>query len=136
MSRRKVPSKTALIEALKECDGNMAAVARRFHCSRTLVWQLVNDDPELRELTDELSESFKDEVESVLYKLIREGNAAAVIFYAKTKMRDRGYSERLELLPLQRQDIEIELGNPNEIEQNDQVEALNGHGTAVALLEQ
>lgn len=135
MSRRKIPSKRALSDALRELDGNMAAVARRFHCHRSLVWLHVNKDPKLRELVDELQESFTDECESQLFKLIREGNPAAVIFYMKTRARDRGYSERLELLPLSRQDIQIELGNPNEIE-NDHAQTQLSNGTAITLLEQ
>ncbi len=31
MSRKKIPSKQALIEALREADGNQASVARKFH---------------------------------------------------------------------------------------------------------
>ena len=112
LSRKKIPGKRALIEALREADGNQAAVARKFNCHRSLVWRYIDNDPELRELTDELSETFTDEVESQLFKLIREGNPAAVIFYLKTKARHRGYSERLELIPLSKQDIEVELGVP------------------------
>ena len=133
MSRKKIPSKTALIEALKKHDGNMASCAKEFSCSRALVWSYVDRDRQLRELTDELQETFIDEAESQLYKAIREGNVVATIFFLKTKARHRGYSERLELLPLQRTDIQVELGS-NEIE-NNHVEALNGDGAAIALLE-
>ena len=84
MSRKRIPSKKALIEALKECDGNQASVARKFNCSRGLVWQHIERDPELRELTDELTETFIDEAESQLFKLIREGNPPAIIFFLKT----------------------------------------------------
>jgi hypothetical protein len=136
MSRRKIPSRAALIEALRENDGNMAATGRRFHCDRKYIWQLVDNDPELRDLVDELSETFIDEAENKLYEAIRDGNVVATIFFLKTKARHRGYSERLELIPLNRQDIEVELGRPtNEIE-NNHAQALNGHETAVALLGQ
>jgi hypothetical protein len=137
MSRKKIPSREALIEALRENDGNMAAVGRRFHCDRQTVWQVVNDDPELRELVDELSETFIDEAENKLYEAIRAGNIVATIFFLKTKARHRGYSERLELVPLNRQDIEVELGGPttNAIKDS-QTQALNSHGPAIALLEQ
>ena len=134
MSRKKIPTKEALTQVLREVDGNMARAATHFHCSRSLVCQHVNADPELRALTDELQETFKDEAESQLFKLIREGNPAAVIFYMKTKCRDRGYSERLELLPLAMREIEVELGSG--ISTAHQTEALNGNGTAIALLEQ
>lgn len=133
MSRRKIPSKQALIDALVQADGNMAAVARTFNCSRALVWLYVDKDPKLRELTDELTETFIDEAESQLFKQIREGNTAAIIFFLKTKARHRGYSERLELLPLSRQSIEVDLGTSRE---NHQAEAIDSDVTAVALLEQ
>lgn len=138
MSRRKIPDKQALTEALKEADGNMATVARKFQCSRSLVWQHVNADPELSALVDELTETFIDEAESQLYSHIRAGNVVATIFFLKTKARHRGYSERLELIPLAQQQIEVELGAPvNAIEnENNNTQALNGNGAAIALLEQ
>jgi hypothetical protein len=136
VSRKKIPDRQALIDALREADGNMASVARKFDCSRSTVWGYVDNDAELRELTDELTETFIDEAESQLYKHIREGNIVATIFFLKTKARHRGYSERLELIPLNRQDIEVELGRPtNEIEDHNP-ETLNGNGAAIALLEQ
>ena len=132
--RRKIPSKEALIEALREADGNMASVARKFGCCRRLVWGYVDKDPELRELCDELTETFIDTAESKLFEAIRDGNIVATIFFLKTKARHRGYSERLELIPLNRQDIEVELGRPvNEIE-NHNLEGIEGGTAAVALL--
>lgn len=137
MSRKRVPSKQALVAALRDCSGNMAAAARRFHCDRSRICHLVNDDPELRELVDELSESFIDEAENKLYEHIREGNVVACIFFLKTRARHRGYSERLELVPLQSQQIEVELGVPTVIEaQDNNPEALNADSPAVVLLEQ
>ena len=98
----------------------------------------MNDDQELRELVNELTETFIDEAESQLYKHIREGNVVATIFFLKTKARHRGYSERLELVPLTRQEIEVELGVPTSINaaEDSSPEALNSHGPAIALLEQ
>lgn len=136
MSRKKIPSRQALIDALRELDGNMAAAARRFHCDRSRVCMLVNDDPELRELVDELSESFIDEAENKLYEHIRQGNIVATIFFLKTKARHRGYSERLELLPLAMRNIEVELGVPTNAIEDCTTEALNSDRTAIALLEQ
>lgn len=125
------------MEALRSLDGNMASVARKFDCHRGTIWHYVDEDPELRELVEELSETFIDEAESQLFKLIREGQPNAIIFFLKTKARHRGYSERLELVPLNRQDIEVELGHPTAVEnENHNAEALNGNGAAVALLEQ
>jgi len=135
--RSKRPTQEKLIEALQECDGNMAAVGRRLHVNRRTVWDWVNGDPELRELVDDLSEAFIDEAENKLYEAIRAGNVVATIFFLKTKARHRGYSERLELIPLTQQEIEVELAPVNSIEaDNDPTQTLNGDTAAIALLEQ
>ncbi|MGI9068032.1 MAG: hypothetical protein ACR2HX_16720 [Pyrinomonadaceae bacterium] len=134
MSRKKISDRDALIDALRSLDGNMAATARRFHCSRTVVWRYVNEDHELRELVEELGESFIDETENKLFEQIRAGNIAAIIFFLKTRARHRGYSERLELA-MSTREIEVELGAAT-IDTADQTSALNGHGPAIALLEQ
>lgn len=135
--KRKRPSKEKLIEALRELDGNMAAVGRRLHADRRTVWGWVHSDQELEEVVEDETESFIDEAENVLYDAIRSGNIIATIFFLKTKARHRGYSERLELVPLNRQDIEVELGAPttNTIEDS-KTEALNGNGSTIALLDQ
>ena len=49
-----------------------------------------------------------------------------MIFYLKTKARHRGYSERLELLPLRPQAIEVDLGTGRE---NNQAEAIDSDAT-------
>lgn len=135
LSRKKIPDRDDLIAALKDLDGNMAATARRFHCSRALVWRHVNEDQELRELVEELGESFIDETENRLFEKIRAGDTACIIFFLKTRARHRGYSERLELATVSTREIEVELGHPT-IDTTDQTSALNGHGPAIALLEQ
>jgi hypothetical protein len=52
-----------------------------------------------------------DFVESRLLTLVKEGNVAATIFYAKTRMRGRGYSEKHPL----------PLIDPNATQQKDEV---------------
>lgn len=45
----------------------------------------------------EVRERRHDWVESALFKQIENGNITAIIFYAKTQMKDRGYVERQEI---------------------------------------
>jgi hypothetical protein len=134
MNGRKIPNREALIEALREFDGNMAAAGRKFGCHRGYISQLVNDDQELRELVNELKETFIDEAENKLYEAIRDGNIVAILFFLKTQARHRGYSERFEFVPITQQQIEVELGNVPTI--SDKVKTLNTDRPAVALLEQ
>ena len=136
MSKRKIPSRKALEEALKENRGNMAQTARVFHCDRSTICHLVNNDPQLRDLVTELADEFLDEAESNFYKHVEDGNLTALIFFLKTQGRHRGWSERLEIMPLTRQDIQIELGTPTAAITDDQTDAIDAVSTTVALLEQ
>jgi type VI protein secretion system component Hcp len=134
MPKRRLPPKKELIQALRDSKGNMASVARRYHCVRQTVSEQVRKDPELQAVVEEEFEDFVDIAEGLLYKHILQGNIAATIFFLKTRARHRGYSERLELVPLSRTDIEVELGAP-QIEDRTS-EALDSDVTAIALLEQ
>lgn len=133
MSRRKIPSKQALIDALHECRGNMAAVGRRFNVARQRVSELVRADPKLQEIVEEETEAFIDIAEQLLYKHIVEGNIVATIFFLKTRARHRGYSEKFEITAISQHQIEVDLGTGRE---NDQAQAIDSDVTAIALLEQ
>ena len=89
--------KTQLIEALEKSLGIVSTACKKVGCSRKTFYKYYNEDKDFKNRVDDVSEYAKDFVESKMYKLIDEGNPATTIFYAKTKMRDRGYSERLEI---------------------------------------
>jgi hypothetical protein len=56
---------------------------------------------------EDLREDRHDFVESKLMDAIENGNIAAIIFYAKTQMKDRGYVERQELTGADGNDVTI-----------------------------
>jgi hypothetical protein len=87
----------AVEEKLRQLNGNMAAVARAFGCTRGAVWDFCRRRPTLQQVAQDVRESLKDHAESALYKAVLEGEAWAVCFYLKTQARDRGYGERMEL---------------------------------------
>ncbi len=109
MSRKRV-TKKELAVALKENAGNMAAAGRRFHVSRQRIWEIVDADPKLRALVDDLSETFIDFAENKLFQAIKKGNIYATCFFLRTRGRHRGYSERLEVTPVVSREIEVEIG--------------------------
>ena len=45
----------------------------------------------------EAIESSYDDVENKIHELIEKGDKTMIIFYAKTKMKHRGYQERVEV---------------------------------------
>ena len=85
-----------VIKAILEAHGLLSDAARRLHCSRTTLYRYIAEHPEVAEAREEADESTKDLVEGKLLNEIKKGNVTAIIFYLKTKAKDRGYIERQE----------------------------------------
>jgi hypothetical protein len=94
-------------DALREFDGNMAAVGRKFGVSRQGVWDFVQHHQVLQQVVLEVKETFIDDIEGALYRGAKEGNTTAQIFILKTQGRARGYVERVENTGADGQPIEI-----------------------------
>jgi hypothetical protein len=94
-------------EALREFDGNMAAVGRKLRVSRQAVWAYVQERESLKEIQSEVKETFIDDIEGALYRGAKEGNTTAQIFILKTQGRGRGYVERVENTGADGQPIEV-----------------------------
>ena len=75
----------------------VASACRKIGISRPTFYNWYNDDPDFKEKVDEIRELSKDSVEQRIYNKIKNGDTAMIIFYAKTKMKDRGYVERHEV---------------------------------------
>lgn len=94
------PRKQAMIECLKACLGVIApAIALleenyNFSITRNthLNWRKTDDD--YKEHCEEITEVANDFVEHAIMRGIKTGNVPLMIFYAKTKMRKRGFSEK------------------------------------------
>jgi hypothetical protein len=87
----------AVAKALRQFNGNMAAVARAFDCHRSSVKRFIDNRPSLCEVRVEARETMKDMAESALYKAVLAGEGWAVCFFLKTQARDRGYTEKAEI---------------------------------------
>lgn len=85
-----------VIRAIQGAQGLLAGAARLLECSRTTVYAYVKKYPEVQAALEEQNETTKDFVEGKLIDQIRNDNITAIIFYLKTKAKDRGYIERTE----------------------------------------
>lgn len=85
--------KDAIIKALESSLGIVTSACKAIDISRKTFYQWVKEDPEFSERVKNLSEIALDFAESALFKNIREGKEASVIFYLKTKGKERGYIE-------------------------------------------
>lgn len=91
MSQQK---KTAMLAALRSSLGIVTRAAELVGIDRRTHYRWMREDDEYRQDVDDLQEVALDFAESKLHKLMDDGNAASIIFYLKTKGRNRGYIER------------------------------------------
>jgi hypothetical protein len=85
-----------LLKAIQDADGNLSAVARAVHCSRSTVYRRIEKSPELQTAVEEAQEALTDEAESQLATAIRAGNMTAIIFHLQGSKsgRNRGYGSK------------------------------------------
>ena len=83
-------------EVLEKCLGVVHAACKSVGITRSLYYQWRHQDPAFAESCDAVREITYDVVESALLKKIQEGDTPCIIFFCKTKMKHRGYVERVE----------------------------------------
>lgn len=88
--------KNALLDAYDKSMGNVSSACRTVNVSRETFYRFKRDDKVFSERVTEIDESNLDFAETILLKNIREGKEASLIFFLKTKGRDRGYIERID----------------------------------------
>ncbi len=96
IAKRIAEEKEALLEALNKSSGIVASACKAVNISRFTFYKWYNEDEDFREKVDDVQELQKDFAEALILKKMKEGDTTMIIFYAKTKMKDRGYSERVE----------------------------------------
>lgn len=89
--------KQSLLNALSNTSGIIASACKAANISRMTYYRWYNEDPDFREKADDIKELQKDFAESLILKKMKEGDTTMLIFYAKTQMKDRGYSELKEV---------------------------------------
>lgn len=89
--------KERLLVSLKECSGIVTFACEKVGLSRQTFYRWCRDDQEFKERVDAINELQIDVAEASLLKKIQNGDTTAIIFYLKTKGKDRGYSERREI---------------------------------------
>lgn len=93
----KFDKKTQLIENLRICKGIVASACEVVGVSRGTFYKWCKEDEEFKAQVDEINEATLDFVESKLLENIKKGEVTSIIFYLKTKGRNRGYQEKTEI---------------------------------------
>ena len=97
MSEQTEQKKKDMLEALEASLGIVSTAAKKANVGRTTHYRWMEEDQEYKKAVNQIQDSVLDFAESHLYKLVKEGNPAATIFYLKTKGKKRGYIERQEI---------------------------------------
>lgn len=118
--------KKELLEALEQSLGIPATACKKVGIGRTTFYQWRKDDPDFNSAYLEIKEDAKDWGESKLYELMqgvtvektiageeviytRPPDTAAVLFFAKTQLKDRGYTEKQEIDFTQMPKLEVQV---------------------------
>ena len=83
--------------AIREMNGNLAAVARKLGVCRQTLYSYIERHPSVKDVVAESRETMLDNAESALYRAVLAGEAWAVCFFLKTQGKRRGYVERQEV---------------------------------------
>jgi hypothetical protein len=86
-------NKKQMVVAMKNTLGNVTSSVELVGISRRTHYLWYNNDISYREKIDEIIERDIDFAEAALRKRIQNGDTTAIIFYLKTKAKDRGYIE-------------------------------------------
>ena len=89
--------KEMMVEALDKSLGIVSTACKMVDMSRQTHYQWMKDDPDYKTQVTSIENSVLDFAESHLFKLVKEGNPSATIFFLKTKGKKRGYVERQEI---------------------------------------
>ena len=86
--------KRDMLKALHLTCGNVSEACKKIKINRKTHYQWLKLDEEYKEQVKDIEESNKDWVEGKIREHIENDNPTVTIFYAKTKMKDRGYIEQ------------------------------------------
>ena len=86
-----------IAEALRLSDGLLTIAAKHLGMYYMAVRGYIERYPYLRQVCFEIEEANKDEVEGALQRQIKRGNMRGIMFYLRTKAKDRGYTETFQV---------------------------------------
>jgi hypothetical protein len=93
--------KKRLLGALTEHGGNVSKACESANVNRTTFYRYRDEDPDFLQAVKDIEESNIDTAEKALMDLITGGNVTAIIFFLKTKGKQRGYIEPHHVPPSQ-----------------------------------
>jgi len=90
-------NKKAFLEQLKATLGNVTMACEAVGIDRATYYKWKQRDKSFAARVEEVNENALDFAESALKKNIKAGDTTAIIFYLKTRGKDRGYVEKTQI---------------------------------------
>ena len=98
--------KDKVLEEYRKSLANVTITCRKCNIDRVTFYNWLKKDPEFAAAAEDIKKNeVCDFIEDALMKRIYDGDTTAIIFAAKTRLKDRGYVERQE---------QMIIGNPFE----------------------
>lgn len=89
--------KAKFLKALDARMLNVTAACEAVEISRSIAYKWKSNDPDFAEKWKEVEESFYDKLETTMFaKALTEQDNTMLIWLSKTKMKHRGYVEKVE----------------------------------------
>jgi hypothetical protein len=85
------------LKALEKNSGNISESCKKINISRKTFYHWCKKDENFKNQVEEIKESLIDLAENKLMEQIKKGNITAIIFFLKTKGKERGYTEKQEI---------------------------------------
>jgi hypothetical protein len=89
--------KRVFLTAYDKTLGNVSASCAQIGINRQTFYDWMNKDPAFKKKVEDTNEKQIDFVESQLLKNIQSSDTTSIIFFLKTKGKNRGYKEKLEM---------------------------------------
>lgn len=91
---RNAKDRQKFVQTLESCNGVITTACNIHHVSKATLYRYRKKYKTFGEAVNEAKGLQIDYAESKLFKLIEEKNVTAIIFFLKTRGRDRGYGEK------------------------------------------
>lgn len=89
--------KEAMLRELIKSHGRVGVAAKAVGIERSTFSAWVREDPDFAQRVEAMEESVNDWYEDQFKALVAEKNPQAIIHAAKTRLRSRGYGEKVEV---------------------------------------
>lgn len=93
-----IKKKASFLEIFERTFGNISVACKHNKIARQTFYNWKKEDEDFKAKCQEIEEGLMDFAETQLYNAIRNGKTAELIFYLKTKAKERGYTEQVTVL--------------------------------------